>query len=156
MLKTTTLLFAVVAILNAPAWACSCMPMTPEENFNLSAAVFSGTIVSLTLESTTQGMLHKATVFVTGCWKGAPLGFLTTVWTPETEDVCGIETFALNQEWLFYAHSAGGLGGYLTHLCDRTQPMPMLQEDADFLGASNCSPVSVDDVSWGRVKATYR
>jgi hypothetical protein len=151
--KTLATGLSALVLAAGTAWACSCLPVTPEENYDQSVAVFSGTVLSVTLEVLPGGTFRKVTALVTGCWKGSP-GGLATVWTYEDEDVCGIETFAVGEEWLFYA-SSSGLGGFFTTLCDRSQQFPILQEDADFLGPAGC-PVSVDAVSWGQVKATYR
>ena len=120
--------------------ACKCaVPGTPTEEFEESAAVFAGRVVSIehsfdpdTLPRTPE---DRTTVGfeVSSVWKG-DIEETTYVTTPPTGGSCGF-TFTEGEEYFVYAHeSSFDISGYTVSLCSRTVLLADAGEDIEALG----------------------
>ncbi|HYO14304.1 MAG TPA: hypothetical protein VE685_14000 [Thermoanaerobaculia bacterium] len=112
-----------------PVFACSCIePPPPQEAARQAAAVFSGTVVSVTALETQR----EVRIRVEMVWKGTPCGEIT-IFTPLSEDFCGFN-FQTGVSYLVYAEQLQQ-GELSTNLCTRTKPTALAAEDILALGA---------------------
>lgn len=136
------------------AFACTCdessMP-TPLEAYEGSVAVFSGVVESISEDEVGGWSFTKVTFSVLDCWKGAPESSIII----STFSSCAY-FFDVGQEYLVYGYDCCEPIPYPSAWqCDRTQPLAGAAYDLAQLGDPSCF-VSVEDVSWGSVKARYR
>jgi putative component of toxin-antitoxin plasmid stabilization module len=110
-----------------PALACSCIePPPPQEAAQQAAAVFTGTVLSVTQVENQQ----EVRIRVERVWKGVRCGEVTIV-TPLNEAACGF-TFQTGQSYLVYAERQKGK--LSTNLCTRTKLTSQASEDLAALG----------------------
>jgi hypothetical protein len=138
LLATTLLSILPVSLANA----CSCLPRTPQQNFQSSEAVFSGRVINIT--NFTRGARQSYTgsysssepeavqvIFeVSKVWKGKSNQNLV-VRTAANSAMCGYN-FQQGQEYLVYADEAENK--LVTGLCNGTKPLSMAQSDLGILG----------------------
>lgn len=88
----------------APASACSCMAVTPAEEFTQAGAVFVGEVSAIKEDNANLQVQVQFDLIHT--WKGEDDGDPSeiTVTTPSSESACGYE-FALHEQYLVYAHA---------------------------------------------------
>jgi hypothetical protein len=122
------------------------MKTPPEQMFAGADAVFRGSPISYTV----QGEYYVYTFDVTACWKGN-VGEVVELRALVNEAACGI-FIPVGNDVIVYADSFSGI--LYTNLCSVVYGGN--QEHLDWLGEPTCSPVSVDENSWGQVKALYR
>lgn len=125
-------------------FACSCpgMPYPPEQAFESSRAVFSGTIISKATEggsSVGNGYAvfphSRVQIQVLESWKGIDSNTVT-ITTGISDDTCGFD-FQEGEKYLIYAHDDTQYGTeFTTGLCQRTKLLANAQEDLAFLDAS--------------------
>jgi len=129
------------------AESCSCFGDTPiEQLFNNADAVFRGAPTSYT----EVGDDFVYTFAVTACWKG-DVGKVIELRALISEAACGV-FIPTGYDVIVYAnYDAGNLRTNLCLLTYGTNPVHL-----DWLGEPTCTSVSVDEYSWGRVKALYR
>ncbi len=117
------------------AFACSCAPpLTPLEELDRSAAVFSGKVANIKEDSSRSA--YEVRFFVERSWKGdfADRDFApsVTVFTALDSAACGY-AFEEDEKYLVYAYRSGE--SLDTNICSRTQPLGNAQEDLNALGA---------------------
>lgn len=118
------------------SYACSCAgPNTVEEEFEQSAAVFSGKVVEI--EDKSKNMFNRSSADpiavkfeVEETWKGINQTQIT-VYTAMSSVSCGYE-FNLNSAYLVYAHEDNG--ALKVNLCSRTTPLLTAEKDILELG----------------------
>jgi hypothetical protein len=124
----------------APAWACSCLRVTPAEALAAADLAFSGTVTEIaqtTGTGSSGGMpVLAVTMDVSSVWKGPVAGSLV-VETPTDSPACGFP-FAVGETYLVYANEAGG--HWSTGLCARTALLADASEDLAALGAPLAQP----------------
>lgn len=131
------LLFLVIfAMHTAIVAACSCiMPAPPMESMEASAAVFSGTAISV--EGMGDGIMTsgadpiEVTFAVSKVWKG-PQTETITLTTPRDSAACGYP-FEEGEEYLVYAYEEEN-GALTTGLCTRTTTLATASDDLAALG----------------------
>jgi hypothetical protein len=112
-----------------PVFACSCIePPPPQEAAQQAAAVFSGTVLSVTPLETQR----EVRIRVEMVWKGTQCGEITIL-TPLNEDACGFN-FQTGVSYLVYAERLQS-GELSTNLCTRTKPTALAAEDILALGS---------------------
>ncbi|HET9886064.1 MAG TPA: hypothetical protein VFR10_01035 [bacterium] len=149
LLTILGLSFVAVLLEGRPAVACSCMETPPEEMFANADAVFRGTPISyIVIDANNDYYIYFFDV--TACWKGN-VGEIVSFSALVDENICGI-FIAPGNDVIVYAHDSGGT--LWTNLCSVVYGGN--QEHLNFLGEPGCGPVSVEENSWGSVKALYR
>ena len=146
---------AALAFASPPAHAsCICRPVTVQTALLHSAAVFTGTVVSIDSLTGENGFYtHSITLIPGDCWKGT-LSDTVTVGTNLNEEECGV-AFALGEEYLVYADASYGLPtDFYTDLCMRTINLRWAAYDLAELGPPDCR-VSLRRTSWGDIKRLY-
>lgn len=111
-------------------YACSCVgPNTVEEEFERSAAVFSGKVVDIEDKKSMFNLSSAALIAVKfeveESWKGLNQKQMT-VYTAISTDSCGYD-FNLNTAYLVYAYESDG--AYNVGLCSRTTPLLTAEKD---------------------------
>jgi hypothetical protein len=118
-------LTASIAILDSPkAFACSCATPSPSKEFELSDAVFAGTVASIQQDNYFNSVHFDAE----RAWKGISDNTVT-VTTASMGDSCGYD-FEQGKEYLVYAYGEP----LKTSLCSRTQPVADAYIDLATLG----------------------
>jgi hypothetical protein len=157
------LLFAVIftSIFTFPstAKACLCVPTTSTDTeFTRSAAVFSGTVVSIR-ENGNEEPFRSVLFDVAETWKGEKQDQIV-VSTGFGETDCGFE-FEEGREYLVYAHesptdagakplddsSTGGMKPLSTTSCSGTGELESSHEKVKLLGASSSSTEPIDSTN---------
>jgi len=137
LLGGVALLLLAVFIKSEPVYACSCiMPEPPQESLENSAAVFSGSVTSVTERGNEKSINLTTDTF----WKGEAVSDVTLS-TPRDSAGCGFN-FEIGKTYLIYAHENedGSLG---TTLCSRTHEIVGTDdEDIAVLGAGTPVPVA--------------
>lgn len=118
-------------------YACSCAePSAIKEELKMKTAIFSGKVTSIAKPRKQSGVLHQElteiTIQVNEVWKG-DLGSEVTVRTGWSPKMCGYDGFAVDEEFLVYAHSDGGR--LETGRCEPTKRLSSAKEDLAELGA---------------------
>ncbi len=98
------LLAGMLVVSVAPASACSCMAVTPTEEFAQADAVFVGEVSAIKEDKANLQVQIQFDLIHT--WKGEDDGERNevTVTTPSSTSACGYE-FALHERYLVYAHA---------------------------------------------------
>lgn len=128
---------AWLAVKPTSASACSCAAPAPvQEDLQRKTAIFSGKVRSISTPGL--GLLHstadpvKVTFEVQDVWKGE-LHSKTVVYTALSSASCGYEDFAVNQEFIVFAH--GNPDRLETGICERTKPLASAGEELAALGS---------------------
>jgi hypothetical protein len=129
-------MFSVLVAAPQAAYACSCMaPGTPQAELNKSAAVFSGTVVSVNPPADGS----RYVMFdVDQAWKGVTTSNVA-ISTPQDSAMCGID-FVEDKQYIVYAHQGDG-GNLSVNLCSRTHEIGA-NDDADIVALGTPSPVT--------------
>jgi hypothetical protein len=116
----------------APAQACSCLPMSPDEAYANADGVFSGTVQAVNAPAAGGGGMEPVTVelAVQTLWKG-PVPATLTLQTPADSAACGYP-FETGTGYLVYAYHEGAI--WTTNLCTRTAVLTQAGEDLVALG----------------------
>lgn len=124
------------------AHACSCVRISQEEGFKNSEAVFSGTVLGVTLEKDlSEAVLggsvsyKEVRVQVDEVWKGVN-DAVVSVGTAQYSASCGYD-FEVGGTYLIYARSGEYYGtDYSSGICSRTSVLASdrAQSDLEFLG----------------------
>jgi hypothetical protein len=114
------------------AYACSCaQPPEPRDALEKSSTVFSGLVLSSTVEDTTDGNPRRAITFdVISAWKGIS-SKQVVVRTGMDSAGCGFD-FEVGKRYLVYTYD--NAGSAYTGLCDRTKLLTVSGEDIAKLG----------------------
>lgn len=119
------------------AYACKCVPSTPEERLQRSSAVFSGEVVDVYDYSPPSGATLKRVIFeVEASWKGISEERVTVQGDGSSCDVPLRE----GGRYLVYTTGGGGQGGkttaFRTSVCQGTRSLesPFPEEDLRVLG----------------------
>ena len=140
---------AILVMGAKPAGGCSCMETPPQDMFAGADAVFRGTpIFYQVIDADYDYYIYFFEV--TACWKGN-VGETVTFTALVDENICGI-FIEPNADVIVYVSDFGG--ELSTNLCSVV--FGGNQEHLKYLGEPGCSPVSVEEHSWGGVKALYR
>lgn len=122
----------------AQVLACSCPVFTPEQNFNISEAVFAGTVLHVAPDSS--GKFSLVSFDVDTVWKGN----LTSEMLIGTERGSCHYSFEEGKAYLVYAMIWSRTPGLLlTDICMRTEELSEAGEDLAWLGEG--TPVAVED-----------
>lgn len=165
MKKIVTLLvsgfFVLTVLLGATstAYACSCVAVIPqEESFEKSKAVFSGTVLGVTLEENPVQELigsghsyKKVKIDVGKAWKGISTKTVT-VGTAQHGAACGYD-FEVGTKYLVYARGGGQRfdTDLSAGLCGRTMVLATdkAQSDLEKLGEGEQVSASTDEETVG-------
>lgn len=127
-----SLALAVVVLVPGTASACSCMePPAPTEALEDADAVFLGEVVETRIVGGDLDGELFARIAVEEVWKGE-VANLVDVRTQPDSAMCGYH-FTAGDRDLIYAHQ-GDDGSYSTHLCTRSAPADMADEDLAAFG----------------------
>lgn len=128
-----------------PAYACRCLPRTPQQSFTSSQAVFVGRAIAVVNSSSVEGQPSsrrtpsrlsqevRITFEVSKVWKGEKKRQIV-VMTSSSSASCGY-SFQQGEEYLVYAASQGSK--LTTGLCSGTKSLSMAQADLAVLGEGN-------------------
>lgn len=122
----------------ASAYACSCLPRTPQQHFETSEAVFAGRVIDIVQPNPEgQGSRQrrptsevKVIFEVSRIWKGQKRPRIV-VMTSNSSASCGY-SFQKREQYLVYASRQESQLG--TGLCSGTKPLSSAQEDLAVLG----------------------
>jgi len=143
------LTFALVIAGVRPSDACSCVDDGPAVMYGGADAVFRGSPISY-VEIEESGIpFYVYLIQVTECWKGN-VGATVELRALVGDAFCGV-FIPPGSEELIYAYNESG--HLTTNLCAVSPGN--VTEHLEWLGESTCF-ISVDEVSWGSVKALYR
>lgn len=121
-------------VFGAPkAFACSCSTNPPNEAFENSAAVFTGTVTDIQHDAGSYNVQFS----VDEAWKGVSEP-MVAIATSDNDGTCGYD-FQQGVKYLVYAY--GSEGSLQTGICNRTQPVADAYEDLAYLGEGHV-PVS--------------
>jgi hypothetical protein len=156
-MKTTfaaVLALSLAVMFGAPSsQACSCLGSPPEELYANYDAVFRGSTQSYVISNEFGAPIYIHSFLVTACWKGNVQGVIP-VHALVDEAGCGV---FISPIWDVIVYANLHDGHYHANLCSVFYVESDLgQEHLDWLGEPGCSPVSVEENSWGSVKALYR
>ncbi len=114
------------------AYACSCaQPPEPRDALEQATSVFSGLVVDITTEDTSDGFTRRAVTFdIISSWKGTDQA-RTVVRTGMDSADCGFN-FEVGQRYLVY--TSGDTANPNTGICDRTKLLRVSGEDIAKLG----------------------
>src|SRR5262245_49701340 len=138
-----------MAAVSSPATACTCDYPTFAVEFAQSAAIFRGTVSSITTAEPDHFNSVWVTLATDAWWKGAPSSSVAIL-TAATEASCGYP-FSLGSEYIVFAYAPQP---FATSLCNLTHPTFPGDPYLDLLGP----PISVaaSDKTWGAIKHLYR
>lgn len=114
-------------------FACTCIPLSPEETYEISTAVFAGRVVSI--EAPVEPMLSsldplRITFQVWRVWKGPDQSTIMIATARETMS-CG---YPFKEGGVYLVYAFGSEDEWSTHLCSRTQPLLGAGKDLIALG----------------------
>ncbi|QJD83953.1 hypothetical protein [Cohnella herbarum] len=132
------------------AYACSCAaPPAVSEELARKTAIFSGKVVAVKPPEQKEIMSTadpiKVTFAVDQVWKGE-VGEKTVVGTASSSASCGIESFAMDAEYIVYAY--GEPDQLETGICERTKLLSNANEDLTALGIGK-KPSKLSNVAEG-------
>lgn len=126
--------------------ACSCAEQqSVEEEFKQSKAVFSGEVLEVKENRSTNGSMSNSVLFeVSKTWKGVDETQII-ITTGVGGGDCGIE-FNKGEEYLVYATESTmyGENTLVSTICDRTGELQSLQDDLTFLSEGKVPSQKVD------------
>jgi len=135
------------------ASACSCDNAPPSELYALSDAVFFGTPLSYAIIKDSYGVDTYLYMFdVTACWKG-DVEEIIELRAVVSEASCGV-FLPLGDPQLVYAFE--NQGNLTTNMCLVAPFGGGGYDHLGWLGEPACTTISIDESSWGSVKALYR
>jgi Tissue inhibitor of metalloproteinase len=120
------------------AYACSCLPRTPQQHFETSEAVFAGRVIDV-IQPNPEGQSFrqprpasevKVIFEVSRIWKGQKKPRIV-VMTSSSSASCGY-SFQKREQYLVYASRQESQ--LETGLCSGTKPLSLAQEDLAVLG----------------------
>jgi hypothetical protein len=129
----TAALFGCATLWCAPASACSCSVLTPNDAYAQADAVFEGRVLEVrapAADAGGHGASRSVRLQVVRAWKGIA-GEQIEVATAVGSTACGYD-FAADQSYFVYA--ANRDGKLAVSLCSRTRPMAEAGEDLRRLG----------------------
>ncbi|HRW09250.1 MAG TPA: hypothetical protein P5121_29320 [Caldilineaceae bacterium] len=136
------LLVSLVVVTVAPVSACSCIAITPAEEFSEAGAVFVGEVSAIEEDEANQQVYVQFSVRHT--WKGEAEMVRTaeydevTVTTPLSGAACGYE-FSLHERYLVYARA--GADGLTVGSCGNTAPLLDALDQLAVVGTEQSSAV---------------
>ena len=126
--------------------ACSCAELSSvEEEFERSAAVFSGKVIEIKEKKSLKGYIYKSVLFeVTNTWKGVEQTQIL-ITTGEGGGDCGFN-FIEGNEYLVYANESTmyGAKSLVSIICSRTNKLSSSQNDLAVLGEGETPIVEVN------------
>jgi len=120
--------------------ACTCVDSinSPSNEFGFSSSVFSGRVLSMSVDTSSSLFPLRVTFQAIQTWKGTPTS-LPTISTGLSSASCGV-SFHIDSSYLVYAYQ--WQGKLTTDICRRTRLLSRAAEDIAFL-----TTVSVDRAS---------
>lgn len=139
MLLSAASLFVIFQATSA--YACSCLPRTPQQHFETSQAVFAGRVIDVVQPSPVEGNSNqrrpsnsssevKVIFEISRIWKGQKRPRIV-VMTSSSSASCGY-SFQKREQYLVYASLQESQLG--TGLCSGTKPLSSAQQDLAVLG----------------------
>ena len=110
------------------AYACSCLPRTPQQSFASAQAVFAGRVIDVVQPNPDSEV--RVIFEVSRIWKGQKRPRIV-VMTSSSSASCGY-SFQKREQYLVYASRQESQ--LETGLCSGTKPLSMAQEDLAVLG----------------------
>ena len=136
------------------ALGCSCTEYpTFEQAFAQSAAVFRGTVLSVSATTDPHFFMPVQVTFAVDAWWKGSQASTVTILTESTEAICGY-SFQVGLQYLVYAPVLPGSGPLWTFLCWRTHEAWTGDPDITALGPP--LTVTTSSWSWAGAKALYR
>ena len=118
----------LVILQAASAYACSCLPRTPQQSFASAQAVFAGRVIDVGQQNPASEV--RVRFEVSRIWKGQKRPRIV-VMTSSSSASCGY-SFQVGENYLIYASLQESQ--LQTGLCSGTKPLSMAQEDLAVLG----------------------
>ena len=118
----------LVILQAASAYACSCLPRTPQQSFASAQAVFAGRVIDVGQQNPASEV--RVRFEVSRIWKGQKRPQIV-VMTSSSSASCGY-SFQVGENYLIYASLQESQ--LQTGLCSGTKPLSMAQEDLAVLG----------------------
>jgi hypothetical protein len=116
------------------SFACSCIPSPPvQEELERVSAVFSGKVLEIKEDSSSNTEPLKVTFQVNRTWKGVNETELS-IYTGRDSAGCGY-SFKVNESYLVYAIESEGK--LITGLCSLTKELSSAEEDLSIIGEGN-------------------
>ena len=120
---------SLLAIFQATAaYACSCLPRTPQQYFESAQAAFAGRVIDIIQPNPASEF--RVIFEVSRVWKGERRPRIVVI-TSNSSASCGY-SFQKREQYLVYASRQDSQLG--TGLCSGTKPLSMAQQDLAVLG----------------------